>query len=554
MVEAIFVQSYHKELTDGRLISLINRILQQSVTGVNVYVFMDELTHNPEYYKRLMRISSVVKFVIVDDINVINPTTRVFHFLMNYKANEYKRILLLESDCVFMHGFDRFINERLHQLSRQNWFIYGSRYCGNAIIKDGKGNDHMNGVAVYDRTDEFLSHLKQVFVNKGLEHIKTNYDFAYYESLKHMYQIRCIDSELILNISDPVDIKLRHENIKPASVIIHTKCTNYTTKGSASTCLARTLDLSQQTSSKQYYRKIPVFVHVPKCAGTYVVSVMFRLMVNYGKLNNLKHSNLLRIFVLNDNNLIIATLLVHDLNDVTNNNKQFRVVETESHNKEILLCDLLEGLGMGWKFFVFAVSVESSGVQLIQFKIFEMICESNDASPMFFSTLRECFSKTASFFNYLKSDKSCHERKRREIVSEDFNEYITSNEMQDSWLIRQLVGVDDGVEISQCHVDSAISMLDGFTISDISHVDDLVNFVFSCCYNLTYSLADKIFAAISKNSNDTSAEIKFTDLGQETQTTFLERTKWDRLIYNKYCNKSSTIKLLTTTTKTSLEM
>lgn len=554
MIEAIFIQSYYKELADGRLFDLIDRILRSSVTGINIYVFLDELTYKPEYYNKLVGMSSVVNFIIIDDLNVINPTTRIFHFLMNYKTKEYKRVLVLESDCILLHGFDKSINEKLSQLPGNKWFIYGSRYYGNTSLQDDPNKDHMNGVAVYNRTDEFLSHLNQVFVNRGLEQIKTNYDFAYYESIKHMYQSKCVDSELILNISDPKDIKLRHENIKPASVIIHTKCTNYTTNGAATECLALSLDNSLQPPPTEYCRKIPVFVHVPKCAGTYAVSVMFRLMINYCELHKWNHSDLMHVCVLNDRGLVIATLLVHDLNGDSTNNKQFRTVKAKSSIKEILLSDLLEGFNNNWKFFVFAISVESSGVDLIKSKLFEIICKTNDASPMFFAVLRECFSKTISFFNYLKSDNSSHERKRRKIISNNFNEYIMSSEMQDSWLIRKLVGVADEVEISQSHVDSAISILDEYTISNISHIDNLLNFVFSYCYNLTYSLADKIFATISKNSNNTLAEIKFADLSQETQTVFLERTKWDRLIYNKYCKESSTIKLLTTTSKTSLEV
>lgn len=554
MIEAIFIQSYHKELVDGRLFDLINRILHSLVTEINIYVFLDELTYTPEYYNKLIGMSSVVNFVIIDDSNVINPTTRIFHFLMNYKTKEYKQVLVLESDCILMHGFDEYINDKLSQLPGNKWFIYGSRYFGNASFQNDPNKDHINGVAVYNRTDEFLSHLNQVFVNRGLEQIKTNYDFAYYESIKHMYQTRCVDSELILNISDPMDITLRHENIKPASVIIHTKCTNYTTKGSAIECVRRSLNHSLQPSSTEYCRKIPVFVHVPKCAGTYAVSVMFRLMIKYCELHKWRHSDLMYICVLNDRGLVVATLLVHDLNGVSNDNKQFRTVNSESKIKEILLSNLLEGFNNNWKFFVFAISVESSGVELIRSKLFEIICKTNDASPMFYAALRECFSKTISFFNYLKSDNSSHERKRRKIVSNNFNEYIMSSEMQDSWLIRKLVGVADEVEISQSHVDSTISMLDEYTISSISHIDNLLNFVFSCCYNLTYSLADKIFATISKNSNNTLAEINFTDLSQETQTIFLERTKWDRLIYNKYCKESSTINLLTTTNKPPLEV
>jgi len=50
MIEAIFIQSYHKELVDGRLFDLIDRILHSLTTEISIYVFLDELTYTPEYY------------------------------------------------------------------------------------------------------------------------------------------------------------------------------------------------------------------------------------------------------------------------------------------------------------------------------------------------------------------------------------------------------------------------------------------------------------------------------------------------------------------------
>jgi len=536
MIEAIFVQSCHKELIDGRLTDLIKRILRTSVTGVDVYVFLNEYVHEYKYYTMLSDFSSIVNVIIVDDSNAFNPTTRIFHFLMNYKVKEYKCVLLLEADCVLLHGFDKTINNWIHHhLSNQEWFICGSQYGGTKWNNIVSGEDridfinHMNGVAVYNRSNDFLNHLNQVFVNRGLENIKTNYDFAYYGSLKSAYSKRCIDCECILNISDPIDENLRHENIKPNAVIIHTKCVNYTTKGKATECAL----LPHHNNISEYPHRIPVFVHVPKCAGTYALAVFGQLMFKYSQSKTWNKSKRLCVFVMNDNNLIVATLLIYDCNDITNNT-QFRTASSSCYHKEIFLSDLLDGFDMGWKFFIFAASIESSGLRLLAKRVFDVICAANDGVPLFFTTIRDPFSAITSLFNYIKGDSSLHERNRRKISSTTFSEYVTSHEMPDSWIIRELAEVPHNEPISQAHIDIATSILDRFVISDISRVDDLINIVFSLCYNLTYSPTDKPIININKNTGGNFDKIQFTDLSSETQRLFAERTKCDQLIYNKY--------------------
>jgi len=540
MIEAIFVQSCHKELIDGRLTDLIKRILRTSVTSVDVYVFLNEYVH--EYYTMLSDFSSIVNVIIVDDSNAFNPTTRIFHFLMNYKVKEYKCVLLLEADCVLLHGFDKTINNWIHHhLSNQEWFICGSQYGGTKWNNIVSGEDrldfisHLNGVAVYNRSKDFLNHLNQVFVNRGLENIKTNYDFAYYGSLKSTYSKRCIDCECILNISDPIDENLRHEDIKPNAVIIHTKCVNYTTKGKATECafLQHHNNIENGICSSKPLRKIPTFVHAPKCAGTYALAVFGQLMIKHCQSNAWCKSKGLCIFVMNDNNLVIATLLVHDFNDITNNT-QFRTAASSYYHKEIFLSDLLDGFNMGWKFFIFAISIESSGVRLITSCVFDVMCAADDGVPLYFTTIREPFSKSTSLFNYIKGDSSLHERNRRKISSTTFSEYVTSHEMSDSWIIRELLDVPHIEPISQSHVDMATSILDRFVISDMSGVDDLINIVFSLCYNLTYSLTDKNIININKNTGGNFNKIQFADLSLEVQRIFAERTKSDQLIYNKY--------------------
>ena len=89
----------------------------------------------------------------------------MFEKIFKFKLNEYQTILILESDCVVDKMFLSKINDDLS--SYNNIWIYGSYYYGISywIGKDYIKRFHMNGVAVYNRTNDFISFLNSTIYN-----------------------------------------------------------------------------------------------------------------------------------------------------------------------------------------------------------------------------------------------------------------------------------------------------------------------------------------------------------------------------------------------------
>jgi hypothetical protein len=234
MINAIFIQSFYDEIRDGRLQKLINNIfLNLNKKNIKVIIFLDSLSSTLEELINFPDESNISIIYIVED-GIINPTSKIFQFMMNYEVEKYKRILLLESDCVIKKDFDVLINEDLENLKNPEWYIYGSQYYGlepwmNIDSEQGKfRKKHMNGVAVYNRSKSFINLINNLFVSENLINNEVNYDFAIHFLIKdlNIYN-KMIDSELILNISRLCDMKLRHENIKSKCAIVHTKNKNY---------------------------------------------------------------------------------------------------------------------------------------------------------------------------------------------------------------------------------------------------------------------------------------------------------------------------------------
>ena len=99
------------------------------------------------------------------------------------------------------------------------------------------------------------------------------------------------------------------------------------------------------------------------------------------------------------------------------------------------------------------------------------------------------------------------------------------------------MNLEDEHVIEPKHFTLAKKYLDHFRIQDISRTDELINSVFHGCYGVMISDIDEHTAKKHTYLNQTpnKKKICFEDLNPETQEVFLDRTYWDRQVFETYC-------------------
>ena len=535
--------------------------------------------------------------------NTCGANNLFFNGMDYMQMQNYKNILLLESDTQPLKNL--WFDSLLEKCEHETFLILGSIYKGNQVINDPSGiiKNHLNGVAIYKNCVELSLILKdaKIFIlantrlcDKALKvedckpeslNFYMNYDVSiYHQSQSQKYEKHKSlfkNCEFITNTSLPEDAGISIKEIKakyPETIILHKK---------------RSLNEAQTL--------LPVYYHIAKNAGTYVLSATSFLLDQHlkskspqeecGKIQasiNFPSGNKCTVFLggpgLHDYLALhyhakIASTPYHKLdiggtypnnsnwtnleyaqklreNAVTALHKKFPQAKTYKdyqvlHEETIPLKikkssefspeEFLSFIQNN-KTFIFAVLIEpqNSGSSFVKSELIgwednlefiNEICERYNRKPINFLTLREPFSRANSLFHYLTSSDSDHELVRDEIASSTFEQYIESEELEDSWLIRQVLCLKWSDPIDEGHYNIAIEKLKEFYIKDITQVDYLIEEIFSKSYNLSFSKAPESY--LNRNKSSKINTLQFNQLPPKLQQKFLDRTRWDKKLYNR---------------------
>jgi len=287
---------------------------------------------------------------------------------------------------------------------------------------------------------------------------------------------------------------------------------------------------------------LPIFLHIPKNCGTYILSCMMSALRWTGIINghdkqcsNEEWRLKFRRLLVKENNKIILTVFIYDNNEIHKTDSSFIKDTGNVFVDSISLSNFLVILTLK-KIQLFSVMIESEGMKYYRESLIENISKILNRNLTYFTVLREPFSRAYSMYTYLQGDQSTHEPTHNAINSITFYDYLKSSQLEDSWLIRELVGIDVTQELNEDMFVNACEVLDTFKITDVNNIDSLFNNIFKEVYDFEFINIPDTHKFINSNKTDVTIKITFNLLNEELKQTFQERTKFDEMLYSKYCN------------------
>lgn len=289
-------------------------------------------------------------------------------------------------------------------------------------------------------------------------------------------------------------------------------------------------------------QKVPVFLHIPKNAGTYIMEL---LMVYFARIYNepKKQENFFikRITIESDSYNLTVFVRFLDEAHKTDPNIQYHphAVAANYNHPKARACNLntLQEYIEKKHLIILAINVEPISEKDMRVGLFEAykllnLCQ---ARPFNYTIIRDVLSRQQSLFHYLTGKESIHEPTHGSISQDTFIKYLNSEDLEDSWLIRVLSGIPHNMKINQYWMDIATKFLEShsFVIGDISKTDHIINQVLNDCHGQFIIDLDK--QSIFRNPTQNKHKITINDLDKETKQKFLDRTYWDRKLWERYC-------------------
>jgi hypothetical protein len=275
---------------------------------------------------------------------------------------------------------------------------------------------------------------------------------------------------------------------------------------------------------------IPVFFHIPRCSGTYTISLMYEFLRIY--LNAVKHpenSKTARTILVHHEGKIILRALCNDPDGYVYDNVNFKPIPNFSTGF------FLEGENISniKNMYIHSITVEPAG-----FKQYETLLKPFNKIKKFI-IIRTPITRAFSLYTYSKSSKSKHEHIHKKFQDITFEEYITSKKFESEWIIRSFLGGYTGV-VTEKEYNSVLEILSTFEVFDIKEGEVRVSSIFEKYRGLSVKDINKPSYERAQQSRNSSSPIEYTieKLTEETKKTFLERTKWEYKLYNFFINET----------------
>jgi len=262
-----------------------------------------------------------------------------------------------------------------------------------------------------------------------------------------------------------------------------------------------------------FNKKLPVFFHIPKCAGTYINNRCFSFFQQSFGGKSCYHIDVLK------DGVITYRLLCTSDKDLCRDYIPINKTCYQINFEDLRLGELN----------LFLLRVADAGFGTYKKDIYSLLPE--NIKPYEFLCLREPYLRTQSLYSYIQSSQSSHEDTNYKFGDMSFVDYLNSSQLEGSWLIRKFLKIPNRIPITEEHFKKTCDILNKMLVFGMEDIDESLFKVFMECYGMDCrSIAAKVYDNKTKEKINTP----FNSLDERTKTAFLNQTYWDKKLYEKY--------------------
>ena len=474
------------------------------------------------------------------------PNNLFFKSMNSLLSSSYRDFLMIETDTFPISNF--WIDKVIRYCDNEKFLVAGSCYRGKrSFYTFAYWGGHLNGVAIYRNHPmlKLLLKYSEALIEK--ESTINNEHFISFDV--SMHQLSCtllgrkyfnnrnlpenqlIDSPIISNYSLIEDIDTSIDDIKskyPNTIILHKKDRAHYNHY-----------INNQSNQPE---KVPVFLHIPKNGGTYTMNLLMAYFSRiFNESQNQEDFFIKRITVESDSyNLTVFVKFTDEYHKTDSSIKLHPfAIKSGADNPKARACEMstIKEYLKNKRLIILAINVEPISDNDMRVGLGEAhnLLSLVNSRPCNFTLMRDTLSRQQSLFYYLTGEESSHEPTHGSIVETSLIDYLQSEDLEDSWLVRVLTDVSSDTNLNEHWFNKTIDYLNSnnFSIGDISQTDETINKILNDCYGEKINQLDK--QSIFRNSTQNKHKITISDLNEKIKQKFLDRTYWDRKLWERYC-------------------
>jgi len=290
---------------------------------------------------------------------------------------------------------------------------------------------------------------------------------------------------------------------------------------------------------KQNIRKIPTFYHIPRCAGTFThfkvikPSLMKQHYREIAKLIGNKKKAAYSEFIRIDINLNNSTSFPGNITFYVSLNPE--AVKKQGYRYPLAINEFKQYLKQGFLVILGIIINPLHDGILPCFSLIEEICQLASCEPHYFTILRKPFDWHRSMFYYLRDVGTWEPTYGTFNSNMTFHDYIHSDLLADSWIIRNLIGLPKNKQITIKEYDETVRILSKL---HVGFLDAMPKFIEKLKEEFGFSVHEVKTTEDLTNRNKISKKENISELSKKDVTIFNERTKYDGMLYNYFVSKS----------------